>query len=61
MTPIECDRLLKLAHEAPMAKIYTTHTGHKFVGVHTQAWAKASRDWMKAMDKLEALKQEASR
>lgn len=33
------------AHNAPMAKIYETHKGEKFIGVHTDAWAKASREY----------------
>jgi hypothetical protein len=31
-----------------MAKIYETHTGHKFIGEHTDAWWKASRAYMAA-------------
>lgn len=49
----EVDRLEKEMHEAPLAKIYQDHTGHKFVGVHTNAWATKSREWALAKEKLE--------
>lgn len=46
MTPEE---LRTLAHEAPLAKVYEDHKGRRFIGVHTDAWWKASREYMKAM------------
>jgi hypothetical protein len=44
----DLDRLyeaaMKRAHDAPMAQIYEDHKGNKFIGVHTDAWWKESRE-----------------
>jgi hypothetical protein len=45
----ETEKLRKAAHEAPLAKVYEDHKGRKFIGVHTDAWWKTSREWMKAI------------
>jgi hypothetical protein len=50
----ECDRLRELAHEAPLNKVFETHTGHKFLGTHSTAWADRSREWMAACARLDA-------
>lgn len=42
--------LRKIAHEIPMNRVYETHTGHKFLGTHSMAWAKASRAYMGSLD-----------
>lgn len=40
------DRLLAAAKEAPLAKIYQDHKEHRFIGVHTDAWSRRSRELM---------------
>ena len=49
----ECERLRNLAHEAPMNKVFETHTGHKFLGSHSTAWADRGREWIAACERLE--------
>lgn len=39
----------RAAHEAPMAQVYKDHKGRKFIGVHTDAWWKASRAYADVM------------
>lgn len=38
------------AHEAPMNKVYQDHTGHRFLGTHSTAWASAGRRYMAAKE-----------
>lgn len=47
------EELRKIAHEIPMNRVYETHTGRKFLGTHSMAWARASREWMKSLKKDE--------
>jgi len=42
----------KAAHEAPLNKIFQNHTGHRFLGSHSMAWATASREWAEAKTAL---------
>lgn len=48
----EVERLEKEMHEAPLAPIYTTHEGHRFIGNHTSAWARKSFEWSEAKKRL---------
>lgn len=52
MNQSEVQRLLDIAHSIPMNKVFETHLGKKFLGTHSMAWAKASREYMKAKDEL---------
>jgi hypothetical protein len=51
----ECDRLRTEMHEAPMNKVFQDHTGHRFLGTHSMAWARKSRDWAEAIKDLARL------
>ena len=51
----ECERLRKLAHEAPFAEFSMDHRGHTAIVNHTSAWARAGDDWIKACAKRDAL------
>jgi len=53
----ECERLRKMAHEAPFAEWSMDHRGHSSIVNHTSAWARLGNDWVRACDKrdLEAL------
>lgn len=42
--------LEEAAHDAPLAKVYEDHRGHRFIGVHTDAWWKASRALFRALE-----------
>jgi hypothetical protein len=48
---IECERLRKLAHDAPLNPYRLDANGHRWVEQQSYAWARASRDWMKACDR----------
>lgn len=39
------DDLKQKMHDAPMNPVFTTHDGHKFLGNHSDAWARFSREW----------------
>lgn len=45
----EIERLREAAHNAPLAKIYEDHRGRKSIGIHTDAWWKASREYATAL------------
>ena len=47
-----CDRLRAEMHSVPMNPIFTTHTGHKFLGNHSNAWARTSQAWCDAVAEL---------
>jgi hypothetical protein len=49
----DLEKLRAAAHEAPMNKVFQDHDGHRFLGSHSMAWAKASREWMEACAKAE--------
>ncbi len=55
----ECERLRKLAHEAPFAEYSMDHRGHTAIVHHTNAWADRGREWMAACDHRDALKARA--
>lgn len=50
----EESRLRSLAHGAPLNKVFQDHTGRKFLGTHSMAWATTARAWMKARSELDA-------
>ena len=52
-TPEELENLRKLAHEAPMNTVHTSHKGNRSLGSHSMAWAQASRDYFKALEENE--------
>ncbi len=49
----EVERLRKLAHDAPMAKIGQRHTGERFILEHTSAWAERAREYADAKRRLD--------
>lgn len=53
---MECERLRKLAHEAPLNTYREDHDGHRWVELHSNAWADRSREWSAACAKLEAMR-----
>ena len=56
----EVERLRKLAHDAPLAKLGQRHTGERFIQEHTNAWALRSHEYMEAKAKLDAILARAS-
>jgi hypothetical protein len=48
-----CERLRHEMHEAPMNKMFKDHTGHRFLGSHSMAWAQKSREWAAARREFE--------
>lgn len=52
----EVDRLAVAMRESPMNKVFQDHTGHRFLGTHSTAWADRSREWIEARKRLSALK-----
>lgn len=52
----ECERLRKLAHEAPLAKIGERHTGERHILAHTSAWARLGNEWIKACELRDSMK-----
>lgn len=53
----ECERLRTEMHEAPMNKVFQDHTGHRFLGTHSMAWANRSREWTEAVKDLARLEE----
>jgi hypothetical protein len=53
VTREECERLRKLAHEAPLNPYRLDADGHRWIEQQSYAWARASREWMKACERLE--------
>jgi hypothetical protein len=60
MTPdpldLECERLRKLAHEAPMNIYHEDHDGHRWVEQVSNAWAARAEEWMAACKKRDERK-----
>lgn len=52
----DVDRLAIAMREATMNKVFQDHTGHRFLGTHSNAWADRSREWIEARNRLSALK-----
>ena len=52
----ECERLRKIAHDAPFAEWSKDHRGHSAIVNHTNAWARAGEDWMAACNRRDALR-----
>ncbi len=52
----ECERLRKLAHEAPLNPYRLDANGHRWVEQYSNAWASRSNDWVKACEKRDALR-----
>ena len=42
---MKIDELREAMHNAPMNKVYTDHKGNRSLGTHSNAWAKASREY----------------
>lgn len=55
---LEVERLRDAMHNAPMNKVFQDHTGHKFLGTHSMAWADRSREWGVAKNELTAILKE---
>ncbi len=52
----ECERLLKLAHEAPLNPYRLDADGHRWVEQISHAWSDRSNDWIKACEKRDAIR-----
>jgi hypothetical protein len=52
----ECERLRKLAHEAPLNPYRLDANGHRWVEQYSSAWASRSNDWVNACEKRDALR-----
>lgn len=52
----ECERLRKLAQEAPLNPYRLDADGHRWVEQVSQAWSSRSNDWMKACERRDALR-----
>lgn len=52
----ECERLRKLAHDAPLNPYRLDADGHRWVEQQSYAWTRASRAWMDACEKRDAAK-----
>lgn len=52
----ECERLRKLAHDAPLNPYREDHDGHRWVALYSTAWADRTREWIAACRKLEAMR-----
>lgn len=52
----ECDRLHKLAQEAPLNPYRLDADGHRWVEQYSRAWATRSNDWINACEKRDALR-----
>lgn len=53
---MECDRLRKLAHEAPLNPLRTDHDGHRWIEPQSEAWRHRVNEWMAACDRAHAIK-----
>jgi hypothetical protein len=54
MTEEECERLRRLAHDAPLNPYHLDADGHRWVEMRSYAWARTGRDWVRAKGALEA-------
>ena len=54
----ECERLLKLAHEAPLNPYRLDANGHRWVEQYSNAWADRSNDWVKLCEHRDRLRGE---
>lgn len=52
----ECDRLHKLAQEAPLNPYRLDADGHRWVEQYSSAWATRSSDWINACEKRDVLR-----
>lgn len=53
---MECERLRKLAHEAPFAEWSMDHRRHSSIVNHTSSWATRGKEWSDACDKRDAIR-----
>lgn len=53
----ELEKLREAAHTAPMNPVFTDHKGRKTLGLHSMAWASASRAYCAAVDRALAAKE----
>lgn len=51
----EIEELRKLAHDAPMNKVFETHDGHRFLGTHSRAWADAADRYVSALSQADSV------
>ncbi len=56
----ECDRLRKLAHDAPFNPYRLDHDGHVWIEIRSYAWATRGREWMEAKRRLDAAEAKAA-
>lgn len=52
----ECERLRKLAHDAPLNPYRLDANGHRWVEQYSNAWADRSNDWVSACEKRDAVR-----
>lgn len=52
----ECERILKLAHEAPLNPYRLDADGHRWVEQVSSAWKDRGREWMEACERRDALR-----
>ena len=52
----ECERLLKLAHEAPLNPYRLDADGHRWVEQYSNAWANRSNDWVRLCEVRDRLR-----
>jgi len=52
----ECERLRKLAHEAPLNPYRLDADGHRWVELQSYAWRDRANEWVKACDHRDNLR-----
>jgi hypothetical protein len=52
----ECDRLLELAHSAPLNPFRLDADKHRWVEIRSYAWRDTSRRWMEACNRRDELR-----
>ena len=57
---LECERLRKLAHEAPLNPYRLDADGHRWVDQQSTAWRYRSNDWIKACERRDAIRRALS-
>jgi hypothetical protein len=57
---LECERLRKLAHEAPLNPYRLDANGHRWVDQQSTAWRSRGNDWIKACEHRDAIRRALS-
>lgn len=57
---IECERLRKLAHDAPLNPYRLDADGHRWVAQESYAWRDRGNEWLQACERRDALRAKAS-